>query len=208
MAINDKPRKDENENETRPYTHYEQTVTRRVQHYYLSSAIEEPELYVDMIHKIQTASSDEIIYIHLNTPGGHLDTGVQIINAMQSSAAHITVSIEGNCHSLGTLIFLAADEFIVHDNCLMMIHNFSSGIFGKGNEQQAQLEAQIKWFNLLAKKLYIPFLSTAEMERVLKGEDIWIQSDEIRLRLEKMVKSRFNKEKTKKRKTNDTKINN
>ncbi len=172
----------------KPYHHFDQTVSRRIQHYYLSGPIEEPHRYVDMVQKIQCASAEEIIYIHLNTPGGQLDTGVQIINAMQSSQAHIIVSIEANCHSLGTLIFLAADEFIVHDNCLMMIHNFSGGTFGKGNEQQSQLEAQIKWFNSLARKLYVPFLSDDEFGKIVKGEDLWLQSDEIRKRLEKMVK--------------------
>jgi ATP-dependent protease ClpP protease subunit len=142
-----------------------------------------------MIQKIQVAGPEEIIYIHLNTPGGRLDTGVQIINAMQSSSAHIIVGIEANCHSLGTLIFLAADEFIVHDNCLMMIHNFSGGTFGKGNEQQSQLEAQIKWFNQLARNLYVPFLTEDEFGKIIKGEDLWLQSEEIRGRLEKMVKS-------------------
>lgn len=180
--------KKEDEVEVKPYQHYEQHVARRIQHYYLSSAIEGPEQYIDMIHRIQTANPDDIVYIHLNTPGGHLDTGVQIINAIQSSPAHVTVSIEANCHSLGTLIFLAADEFIVHDNCLMMIHNFSGGVFGKGNEQQSQLEAQIKWFNTLARKLYIPFLSSDEFDRIARGEDLWLQSDDIRKRLEKMVK--------------------
>ena len=176
------------EEEIKPYHHYDQMISRRVQHYFLSGPIEEPRSYVDMIQKIQTAGPDEMIYIHLNTPGGQLDTGVQIINAMQSSHAHIIVSIEANCHSLGTLIFLAADEFIVHDNCLMMIHNFSGGTFGKGNEQQSQLEAQIKWFNTLANKLYVPFLTQAEFDRVVKGEDLWLQSADVRSRLEKMVK--------------------
>lgn len=186
MATNDKPKKEEVDD--KPYTHYEQLVQRRVQHYYLSSAIVEPDLYVDMIHKIQTSGPDEVIYIHLNTPGGQLDTGAQIINAMLSTQAHVTVSIEANCHSLGTLIFLAADEFIVHDNCLMMIHNYSGGIWGKGNEQQSQLEGQMKWFNAMAKKLYIPFLSADEFSSVIRGEDLWLQSDDIRTRLEKMVK--------------------
>lgn len=173
----------------KPYHHFDQTVSRRIQHFYLSGPIEEPHKYVDMIQKIQLSTPDDIIYIHLNTPGGQLDTGVQIINAMQASNAHIIVAIEANCHSLGTLIFLAADEFIVHDNCLMMIHNFSGGTYGKGNEQHSQLEAQIKWFNSLAKKLYVPFLSEDEFAAVVKGEDIWLQSDDVRKRLDKMVKN-------------------
>ncbi len=185
-----KPTKqEEQEQDDKPYQYYEQKITRSVHHYYISAAIEGPDLYVDMIHRITTAGPDELIYIHLNTPGGQLDTGVQIVNAMLSTQAHVTVGIEGNCFSLGTLIFLAADEFIVHDNCLMMIHNYSGGVFGKGNEQQSQLEAQIKWFNTLSKKLYVPFLSVAEFEKVMRGEDIWLQSNDIRERLEKMVKN-------------------
>ena len=37
------------------------------------------------------------------------------------------------------------------------------------------------------RRLYIPFLTEKEFERLLKGEDFWMQSDEIRERLLKMV---------------------
>lgn len=170
------------------YFHYEQTLIRKVQHFYLSTTIEEPIHYVDMIHRIQNAGPEDIVYIHLNTPGGHLDTGIQLVNAMQSTQAHVIASVESEAHSLGTLIFLAADEFVVHDNCMMMFHNFSGSVFGKSHEQQAHLQALIKWFNTLARRLYIPFLSEEEFERILRGEDIYLHSDDIRKRLEKMVK--------------------
>lgn len=171
------------------YTHYEQTVVRKIQHFYLSSTIEEPIHYIDMIHRVQTAGPEDIIYIHLNTPGGHLDTGIQLVNAMQATQAHVITSVEAEAHSLGTLIFLASDEFVVHDNCMMMFHNFSGSVYGKGHEQQAHLQATIKWFNTLARRLYIPFLSEEEFDRILKGEDIYIHSEDIRKRLERMVKT-------------------
>lgn len=180
------------------YYHYEQSIIRKVQHFYLSATITEPSNYVDMIHRIQTASPEDVIYIHLNTPGGHLDTGIQLVNAMQSTAAHVIVSLEAEAHSLGTLLFLAADEFVVHDNCMMMFHNFSGAVFGKGHEQQAHLTATVKWFNTLARKLYIPFLTEDEFERILKGEDIYIHSDDIRKRLERMVKKIQKEKKTSK----------
>jgi ATP-dependent protease ClpP protease subunit len=171
------------------YVHYEQTLVRKVQHFYLSAPIDEPIYYIDMIHRIQSAGADDIVYIHLNTPGGHLDTGVQIVNAIQSTQAHVIVSLEAEAHSLGTLIFLAADEFVVHDNCMMMFHNFSGAVVGKGHEQQALLQGTIKWFTTLAKRLYIPFLTDAEFDRILRGEDLYFHSDEIRKRLERMVKA-------------------
>lgn len=171
----------------KPYSYYEQQMVRRIHHFYLSEEIGEPKGYVDMVHRIKMAGPEEMVYIHLNTPGGHLDAGVQIVNAIQSTQAHVICSVEAESHSLGTLIFLAADEFIVHDNCLMMFHNFSGGVFGKGHEQKAQLDATIEWFTELARKLYVPFLSTEEFESIVDGKDLWLRSDDIRTRLKTMV---------------------
>ena len=175
--------------EPKPYRYYEQQVCRRIQHFYLSKPIGEPEQFIDMIHKIQTASAEDVIYLHLNTPGGNLATGVQLVNALRSTQAHTIAALESEAHSLGTLIFLAADEFVVHDNVMMMFHNFSGITIGKGNEQQAYLEASIRWFNDLAKTLYIPFLTEDEFDRILRGEDLYFHSDEIRTRLDKLVEA-------------------
>ena len=179
---------EELELETKPYGYYEQTLVRKVQHFYLSGYIDEPASYIDMVHKIRVAGPDETIFIHLNTEGGDLSTGIQLVNAMKYSDAHIVCSLEGEAYSLGSLIFLAGDEFIIHDNSIMMIHNFSGGIYGKGNEQVSQLEATIKWFNTIARDYYTPFISEEELADILKGEDIWLQADDVRKRLNKMVK--------------------
>jgi ATP-dependent protease ClpP protease subunit len=95
--------------------------------------------------------------------------------------------VEAESHSLGTLIFLAADEFIVHDNCIMMFHNFSGSVGGKGHEQKAQLDATISWFTEFARKLYVPFLTEKEFDDIVDGKDLWIHSEDIRTRLKVMV---------------------
>lgn len=172
----------------KPYRQFEQTFTCQHIHFYLSEAIADPSSYTDMIYRISCAGPADLVFIHLNTPGGQLDTGVQIINAMQNSQAKIITVLEGMAHSLGTMIFLAGDEMVVNDNCLMMFHNFNGGLIGKGNEMTSQLDATVKWFASLAKTIYLPFLSEVEFERIARGEDLWMQSPEIRTRLENMVK--------------------
>lgn len=167
---------------------YETTFTAQQVHFYLSDEIGEPKEYTDMIHRILVASPNDILFIHLNTPGGRLDTGVQIVNAMQNSQAKIITVLESMAFSLGTLIFLAGDEMIVNDHCMLMFHNFKGGILGKGQELAAQLEATMKWFSTLAKKIYIPFLTEEEFNRILRGEDIYMHSPEIRKRLDAMIK--------------------
>lgn len=174
--------------EIKPYAYFKQQMMHQVHHFYLTGEVGEPELYIDMVHVIRMAGPEEAIVIHLNTNGGNLATGVQVVNAIEASQAHVICIVEGECHSLGTIIFLAADEFMVHDHCMMMFHNFSGGVYGKGHEQMSQLQATQEWFSTLARKLYVPFMTEEEFQKILDGQDMWIQSDEIRERLLNMVK--------------------
>lgn len=184
------PEKKEKEEEIKlPYFFYENVLTAKESHFYLSSPIGEALKYVDMVHRIRYASPNDIIFIHLNTPGGNLGTGVQIINAMLASQAKIVTVLESEAHSLGTMIFLCGDEFVVHDNCIMMFHNYSGGTSGKGNEQEAALNATVKWVAELLERIYIPFLTPKEIKNILNGQDLWMHSDEIRKRLDRMVKT-------------------
>lgn len=175
-------------NPKKPYKQYDQTFQFQHIHYYITGEIEGPEEYIDMCHRILMASQNDVIYIHLNTTGGRLDTGVQLINAMQNSQAHVVTVLDGMAYSLGTLIFLAGKEQLVNDHCIIMFHNFKSGIVGKGNEIVSELEATVKWFTELAKELYIPFMTQEEFARILKGEDLWMRSTEIRKRLDNAIK--------------------
>ena len=188
MTYKNEEEKD-NENESpKPFAYYESPTGQRVHHFYISEGVDEPAKYVDMIHRIKTAGPNDLIYIYLNTPGGRIDTGLQIISAMKSSPAHVVTVMEGEVCSLGTLIFLSGDEFIVHDHCMFMIHNYSGGTYGKGHEQVAQLEAMTREWGKLASDVYIPFLSEDELERVIQGQDLWMGSEEVRDRLQKMIK--------------------
>ncbi len=180
----------EDEDETRlpVYKRYEsQGVVRQIS-FYLSGEIGAPIQYTDLLYTLRTASEVDIIYLHLNTPGGNFDTGLQIINNIAASPARVTTVLEARAYSMGALIFLSGDELIVHDTCQLMFHNYSSALIGKGNEQQAQVLAISKWFEKVMRNVCKPFLIDEEVERILRGEDIWMDSDEIRRRLANLQK--------------------
>lgn len=171
-----------------PFRIYESVRQQRLTRIYFSRLVGDPHYYTEVIHRLLTAQPQDIIFIHLNCGGGRLDTGVQLINAMKESEARVVAVLDAKAYSLATLIFLAADEFQIHDNATFMIHNYSGGTAGKGNEQVAELNATVKWFKKLAQKYYIPFLSKKELKKVLNGHDMWMDSDEVKTRLKNMVK--------------------
>jgi ATP-dependent Clp protease protease subunit len=175
---------------TKPYAFFHQVVTQNIYHYYISGYIEDPTQYTEMINRIHTAMESDTIYMHLNTVGGDMSTGIQLMNAMTSTPAHVIASIEGEVSSMGTMIFLSAKEFMVHENSLLMFHNYTGGVWGKGHEQVAALESATKWTEEFMHRIYIPFMTSEEVDRLIKGEDIYMHPPEIIYRLNTMLKIR------------------
>jgi ATP-dependent Clp protease protease subunit len=171
------------------YQRFESQVTLRQISYYLSGEIVEPHHYSEMFYALRTAGDNDVIFLHLNTPGGDFDTGLQIINNLLATRARVVTILEARAYSMGALLFLVGDELIVHDNCQLMFHNYTSALIGKGNEQQAQVFAIGKWFEKVMQNICKPFLTPDELARILRGEDIWMESDEIRRRLSRIAQS-------------------
>lgn len=175
--------------EPKLYGAFEESLQVRQLHFYISGIIEQPELYMEMIHQIRSATPNDVIHIHLNTPGGVLSTGVQIINAINTCQGLVVTHLEGEVCSMGALLFLAGHQMVAYDHSLLMFHNYSGIAFGKGHELKSALAATETWYDTIQEKICYPFLTKVELKRIKEGQDIWMQHDEISKRLEKMQKA-------------------
>ena len=99
---------------------------------YFSTEIDEPHFYNEICQLIRTAFKGDTITLHLNTPGGVIDSAFMVIDAIKSSKATITAHLTGTVASAGTIIALACDKLEVAQHTTFMIHNYSGGSFGKG----------------------------------------------------------------------------
>lgn len=169
-------------------TRYERRSEVRQISYYITGSIQQSHYYTELFYTLRTATENDLIYLHLNTSGGDFDTGLQIINNMLSSCAHVVTVLEARAYSMGAFIFLAGDELVVHDNCQLLFHIYSGVFAGKGNEQQAEVLALSNWFEKFMTRICQPFLSANEIKGILKGSDLWMDSDEIRHRMARMVR--------------------
>ena len=195
----------EAEEEKRPYGFFEQKAAMRALHFYISGEIEEPSKYTDMVHQIRIANPNDAVHIHLNTPGGQIATGIQIINAVRASQGHVVTHLEGEVCSMGSLLFLIGDEMVAYDNSLLMFHNYSGGSYGKGHELRAGVDAVDIWCTDLLRQVTEDFLAKSEVDRIIRGEDLWMQSKEVKERLVKMITALEKKEAAKKKKKPQTK---
>ena len=177
---------------------YEQQLPVRQVSYYLCGEIHEPQYYTELFYTLRSAAETDLVYIHLNSSGGDFNTGLQIINNVRASNARVVTILEARAYSMAALIFLSGDELVVHDNCQLMFHIYSGIFAGKGNEQQAEVLAVGNWFEKVMSRLCSPFLTEAEIANILKGADLWMDSDEIRRRLMRMQRARKASERKKK----------
>lgn len=162
---------------------YKQSIVVNIFHFYIIDEIGDPRDFLDMINIIKTAEEHDTIFIYLNTPGGSLQTTIQILGAIQQCQGTVVTCLEGEVCSAGTLIFLTGDRHIVNQNCTFMIHNYSQWLGGKGNEVALRVKYSEQYFRKLAYDLYKGFLTDDEIESVMQGKDYWMDSEEVIARL-------------------------
>ena len=66
-----------------------------------------------------------------------------------------------------------------------MIHNYSGGAQGKAHEIEAQIKFDKTNMPRFFKSVYKHFLTDRELGKVLKGDDIYLNAEEVTVRWEK-----------------------
>jgi ATP-dependent protease ClpP protease subunit len=146
---------------------------------YITDEIAEPSEYSELIHLLRNAYESDIFTLHINTPGGILDSALSLIAAINDSKAHITASISGTVASAGTIIALACDDLLVANYCNWMSHNYSGGLSGKGHEMKAYQTFVDKELNIAFHEIHKGFFTVKEIDEMIDGKDHWMGKAEI-----------------------------
>lgn len=151
--------------------------------FYLVGEITIPDDYVEWYEVIRNATENDIIKIHINSPGGNLYTAIQMMRVMSESQANILTSVEGACMSAATMVFLSGDLFEISDHSMFMFHNYSGGTIGKGGEMYDNIMYERKWSDKFMRSVYAGFLTDDEITSILENKDIWMEPEEVFKRL-------------------------
>lgn len=153
-------------------------VKQGVYNIYLFGVIESAQQFIGAIEVLATAGPDDTVVVHLSTDGGSLEATDTFIQSIRETEAHVVAKISGGCHSAGTLIALAVDEFQLSENASFLFHNGSCGSGGKFSDFVAHTEHTKKYFEKVMRTSYSGFLEPHEIEELLKGVDRWMDSEE------------------------------
>lgn len=142
----------------------------------IGSAIEGVDQFSVAIQALQVAKEEDSIEIHLQCCGGDVNATGAFIHAMRKCEAKIHIVATGGCHSAATHILLEADSFELSENFNSLIHCGSTGAYGNLNEYHAQTEFDREFLNSWYKRVYEGFLTEEEIDNMLLGRDIWLDS--------------------------------
>ena len=146
---------------------------------YIAGAIDEPFNYNELCYQLQHAPDDYTVTLHINTPGGIVDSAFMIAEAITSCSAKVVGKLSGTVASAGTMITMACDEVVITPHLSFMIHNYSGGMAGKGHEMKARQKFTDEHLNDAFKSFYSGFLTEEEMDKVIEGTDMWMGSSEV-----------------------------
>lgn len=158
--------------------------------YYLVGEIGSPEEYLELCHALRNCSAQDQFIIRLNSNGGQVRSGNQIINALKECPATTIGFIEADCGSMATFVFLACDTWGVSPYAEWFGHTVSSGSWGKECETFEASQFLRKQTHKRVTEEYNSFLFPEEIESLLKGSDIYLDADQIMDRLETYAEAR------------------
>lgn len=70
------------------------------------------------------------IYLLLATPGGSVDEGIMLFNALRALPIQLTTHNIGNVDSIGNVVFLAGSKRIANPNATFMWHGIGFDVMG------------------------------------------------------------------------------
>lgn len=152
--------------------------------YYLVGEIGNPEEYLELCHALRSSSPADEFFLRFNSGGGQVRTGNQILNAIHECPATTIGFIEHDCGSMCTFLFLACDTWGVSKYAEFFSHTVSGGNWGKESETFEASQFLRRQTHSRVREEYANFLTSEEIENLLKGADYYFNADEIMERLD------------------------
>lgn len=81
--------------------------------------------------KTQLPEDDVCIYLYIHSNGGDAFAGVSAMNHIKSCRYKVVTVVDGFCASAATLMFLAGKERQMMSHSQFLIHQLTTGFFGK-----------------------------------------------------------------------------
>ena len=140
--------------------------------------IEEPEEYVEELEKLEQISKDfDVLEITLNSPGGSLNTTVEIASLIKNFRHVITIG-KGEIASAAFMLWTMGNIRIVTDYSMYMAHRESYGMYGKTIEHRDAAVAFGRVYEEMFEHCFGDLLNDTE-KAIAERSEAWVSYKEL-----------------------------
>ena len=174
--------------EEQPYQIFSRSIGREYD-IYISDDIQDPHKCVTLVNLLRSLGPNDRANMFINSHGGDMSAGMQIISAMRESDGCVNTILDGTAFSMAAVIFLAGRTLSVTPCSRLMLHHGAWGSYGKGQEIAAQTNSTNSWIKEIYMKYCTPFITEDEVSRILRGEDMYFNTEDIKQRFPALGKT-------------------
>lgn len=115
--------------------------------------------------------TDPVVYLHLNTPGGHLHEGFSMASVVEGCRSKTVAIVEGMVASAGTLPLVCSDERWMQKYSSVLIHQLRGGMWGTYENNEDEIKNMRQAMSTL-RKIYREntTMPKKEIDKILKRE--------------------------------------
>ncbi len=155
-------------------------ISQHIQ-YNLYDDIDSFDTYSDFFEEMALLTDKDTVTIRINSGGGRIDVGHMIVQTIKDTKAHVICVVTHASYSMASIIALAGDELIMKPHSLLMFHNYSTGMGGKGGELIQGALASDEYIRSIMNDVCTPFLSRDEMRQIAQDRDIYVKYSDANL---------------------------
>ena len=151
---------------------------------HITGDIRDAEYYTKIFELCLDAGENDIINFFIASNGGDLDGLNVLLEGIRLTDAHVCAILIGPAHSAASILALNCHDIVVTSSATMLTHNIRTGFGGKIADLEAFTNFSRKISNKLIKDTYEAFLNPTELQEVLHGKELWLDSEQIKERLQ------------------------
>ena len=135
-----------------------------------------------VFNELKNAREYDTLELIIDSNGGIVNEGMQFFNIMlEKFSDRTTAYLDNHGYSMGALLFCMANKRVIYPYSDIMFHNYSGGAIGKGGE----IKSRVKHRDRLLRKFFYDivveqgFLTKSEFEKMLIGQDYWMDTKQM-----------------------------
>lgn len=117
--------------------------------------------------------------VHINTPGGDVDEGIAMFNAMMQHEGGVDTIVESLAASMGSYLMLAGKTRTIYRNSMVMVHNPMTIAWGNSIELRKTADVLDKYLERMLPDYSVKTGIAVDELRTMLDAETWMVGQEI-----------------------------